>query len=202
MRIVRMIVVVTVGFVAATRAEAQDAAIDADACVKYLYRRLSSLDPGPRNGGDRARMVRRIVAGAEVCGVSADDRRALRRAARAPYPRDEAILEPLVESHPREECRPPRSYGGDVLAVGCRPHHPAVGGLVTSLGVEQSLAHDRRYLVAFLDALTRASPRLVAAAQILWVFANWDRRCVPSPVFLRMRADLRAGHARFEAYPE
>ena len=94
-------------------------------------------------------------------------------------------------------CRAPGRRG---IYFDCRPAHPDVRELVVSLGIERSFGLERGFLVLVIDALTDSSPRLVAAAQALWTFANWNFRCVPSPVFIQIRNDLRSGSAREEAY--
>jgi hypothetical protein len=72
--------------------------------------------------------------------------------------------------------------------------------LRTTSTLERVWGSPRRVLVFALDQLTASSPRLVAAAQILWTFANWNWGCVPSVIFLMMEDDLRAGVARLEPY--
>lgn len=190
--------------VAAVDAQVATAApVDVDACARHIYREVAPLDR-PRLGAERqSRIVLRIIASAEACGLPPEVRTAARRASRAHWEQEPALLAPFLESHPRTDCRPhTQPDGGSFMGTECRPRHPAVGGLVTSLGIERAMANHRRFLVSVLDALTDASPRLVAAAQLLWVYASWDHRCVPSVVFTRMRADLRSGHVRFEPYPD
>ncbi len=61
----------------------------------------------------------------------------------------------------------------------------------------------RLFVVQLVDALAEADPRLVASAQLLWMYASWmNCECVPSITFLWMRRDLREGRTRLAPYPD
>ena len=183
---------------------APSANLDEDACARHLYERLAPLARGRHDGDRQGRIVLRAIADAEACGLPDEWRDAARRGARTMSLDDSArLFGTLTVDHPDEHCRTQTNERGRYVTdtdYDCRPAHAAVRDLVVSLGLERSFAFERAFLVLVIDTLTAASSRLVAAAQALWTFANWDFRCVPSPIFIRIRDDLRSGTARHEPY--
>jgi len=83
-----------------------------------------------------------------------------------------------------------------------------VRDLVTDSNEHLFAGGTRLLVVQVVDSLAASSPRLVASAQLVWMFASWmgngpltiEPVWQPTGTFRRMMEDLRARHVRFESY--
>jgi hypothetical protein len=197
-----VVALLALGSVGRARAQDRPTAEAADrACATYVVRAVRALARTPKNGDAQGRAIFRAIARGSACPAWSDELRdAARAAAARPYPRDRQALEAYLANEPlRAPCTTAEGGMWDG-ALECRPAHPLVSTLRTTAGFERTWSNRRRFVVLAIDRLTAASHRLVAAAQILWTFANWDWGCVPSVVFLEMEEDLRDRYVRLDAY--
>ncbi len=166
--------------------------VDVQRCAAQLFRVLRGAARGRLVGNAHDRFNRRVLLAGRACPFS-DNLRALIRKRGV----SEADMQ-VFDGQWRSECREGYPPGREDFWV-CLPMHQMVRNLRTTLTIPFTYGHSRRLLVMALDALTE-HPDLVPIAQLVWTFANWNFGCVPTPILIDMRNDLRERDGPTEVY--
>ncbi|NOY94086.1 MAG: hypothetical protein GXP55_23120 [Deltaproteobacteria bacterium] len=206
------------GTLGATRAASAQVHLDhpaVEACAEQIY---AAVRPLGRERYRRWEILPTIYAGlrrASACRFPEAVREAMRldalelglRTRRHLTPAEHQIsreaseaLAPLVATPRASECDHGDHEG---LYTECMPVPIPIRELNVGTRPRFLMSSPRLFLVQIVDAVAEADPRLMASAQLLWMYASWmNCECVPSITFLWMRRDLREGRVRLAAYPD